>query len=457
MRTDWLMKPRCPSGRPIWSLQPASYLFNDPGDSDFPRIGMARRHKSGAMTTTDAKIDGGRQAGLSLATCCSVHALQDGLTTTVNVLLPILAQAFGLSYAQVGIVKAANVAAMALLEIPSGLLSERVGRRILLVFGLLIVGIGYIWLSFAAGFTAILFSLFVAGVGAAFQHTLSSSIISAAFPGAGRRPALGTYNASGDVGKLALTGIFTLLIGLGVGWQTISRGYGVVAVALAVLVLILLFRGDIGGRPKRAASVTGSERHRPGWGIRSKTTFGGLCAINFLDTMVQSGFMTFIAFLMIEKGVAVSLAALAVVLTLAGGVVGKFCCGFLAKRMGIVRSLAVVELLTATGIVAVVMAPPMAAFVLLPILGVFLQGSSSITYGTISDLFDSSRQARGFSLIYTTSNIASITASISLGLISDKFGLNAMMLVMAVLTILTLPLCAVLRTGLARCPARYPG
>ena len=120
------------------------------------------------MTTANAKIKYGNKTSLTLATCCSVHALQDGLTTTVNVLLPILAQAFGLSYAQVGIVKAANVAAMALLEIPSGLLSERVGARILLVFGLFIAGVGYVWLSLAAGFAAILFSLSLAGVGAGY-------------------------------------------------------------------------------------------------------------------------------------------------------------------------------------------------------------------------------------------------------------------------------------------------
>jgi FSR family fosmidomycin resistance protein-like MFS transporter len=402
------------------------------------------------MTTTDASTEDGKQAGLSLAVCCSVHAMQDGLTTTVNVLLPILAQAFGLSYAQVGVVKAANVAAMALLEIPSGLLSERFGARILLAFGLLIVGVGYLWLSLAAGFTAILFSLLLAGVGAAFQHTLSSAIISAAFPGPACRPALGTYNASGDVGKLALSGIFTLSIGLGFGWQTISRGYGLVSIALAVLVLILLFRRRIGGRPRCATPASSTEVRRSGWGIRSKTAFSGLCAITFLDTMAQSGFLTFVAFLMIEKGVAVNLAALAVVLTLAGGVVGKFCCGFLAKHMGIIRSLALVELLTAAGIVAVVIAPPMAAFSLLPILGAFLQGSSSITYGTISDMFHQNRQARGFSLIYTTANISSVTASITLGLISDQFGLSVMMLTMAALTLVTLPLCALLRTETAR-------
>jgi MFS family permease len=126
------------------------------------------------------------------------------------------------------------------------------------------------------------------------------------------------------------------------------------------------------------------------------------------------------------------------------------CCGFLAKHMGIIRSLALVELLTAAGIVVVVIAPPMAAFSPLPVLGPFLQGSSSITYGTIRDMFHPNRQARGFSLIYTTANISSVTASITLGLISDQFGLSVMMLTMAALTLATLPLCALLLAETAR-------
>lgn len=400
------------------------------------------------MTTSGTNIRDGGRAGLTLATCCTVHAVQDGLTTAVNVLLPILAQAFGLTYAQVGTVRAANLASMALLEIPSGLLSERFGARILLVFGLLVVGIGYLWLSLAAGFTAILFSLFLAGVGAAFQHTLSSAIIAAAFSGPARRPALGTYNASGDIGKLALSGILTLLVGLGIGWQSITSGFGLVSIALALVILFLLFRGRIVGRDRTANDPAQSESPTGGWGMRSKSAVTGLCAITTLDSVVQSGFLTFVAFLMIEKGVDVGLAALAVVLTLAGGVVGKFACGFLALRLGVIRSLILVETLTVAGIVAVVFAPPMAAYILLPLLGAFLQGSSSITYGTVGDLFHEDRQARGFSLIYATGNVASVAAAISLGLISDWFGLTAMMLILALLTLLTLPLCMLLRSGL---------
>ena len=48
------------------------------------------------------------------------------------VLLPVLAQNLGLSYTQVGLLKATSSSAMALLEIPSGFLAEKFGEKRLL-------------------------------------------------------------------------------------------------------------------------------------------------------------------------------------------------------------------------------------------------------------------------------------------------------------------------------------
>ena len=69
---------------------------------------------------------------LTLSACCGTHGMQDGLTSSVYVLLPILAQNFGLGYVQIGLIRAANSGAMWLLEIPAGILSERYGERRLL-------------------------------------------------------------------------------------------------------------------------------------------------------------------------------------------------------------------------------------------------------------------------------------------------------------------------------------
>ena len=88
----------------------------------------------------------------TLAVSAGVHATQDGLTSTVYVLLPILAQSLGLSYAQVGTVRAVYSGMMWVLEIPAGILSERFGEQRLLVFGLIAAGLGYGILSTANSF-----------------------------------------------------------------------------------------------------------------------------------------------------------------------------------------------------------------------------------------------------------------------------------------------------------------
>ena len=64
------------------------------------------------------------------------HLIQDGLVALQYVLLPILAQAFGLNYTQVGLLRAISHTAMMGLELPSSLLARSLGNLQLLVFGL---------------------------------------------------------------------------------------------------------------------------------------------------------------------------------------------------------------------------------------------------------------------------------------------------------------------------------
>ena len=376
-----------------------------------------------------------------------MHALQDGLTSAIYVLLPALAQSFGLNYAQVGFIRAVHSAAMAVMEIPSGLLSERLGERRLLAFGLAGGGLGYLSVSYANGFRAVLLGLFVAGLGAAFQHALSSSLIGRTFQSDRRRVAFGVYNASGDAGKLVATGTVSLLFGIGIGWQGVAGGFGMIAMVAAVVVFALLRRIDVGG-PARQPGNHGSQTAVTT--VREPTGFAALLAVVFVDTAIQDGFLVFVAFLMIEKQIPAGLGAFAIVLTLSGGVLGKFGCGHLAARLGVVRALVLVEVLTALGIVAVILSPPLLAYCLLPLLGVVLQGSSTITYGTVGDLVHPDRQARAFALIYTAAAIASIGAPISFGLIATHDGLTAAILSMALVVLIPLPFCALLRPALAR-------
>lgn len=389
-----------------------------------------------------------RRRGLTLATCCGAHAVQDGLTALLYVLLPVLAQAFGLTYAQIGVVRAASSSAMMFFEIPSGILSERVGERILLVFGLLCSGAGFLALTLAGSYAGVIAALALAGGGAAFQHSLSSAIISETFEDGRLRPALGAYNSSGDIGKLTFAAVFTMLIGFGVSWQVSVAGLGSVAIVTAVALYSVLSHLSVGSKPLATSRANHTKAWRD-WGITDRAGFSALILIVLLDTGVQAGFLTFLAFVIIEKQISASLAAFAVVLTLSGGVLGKFGCGFLAERLGLIRSLVLIECLTAAGIVAILKAPALGAFILLPLVGAVLQGSSTITYGMVGDFTRSDRRSRGFAAIYSISTTAAILAPIALGFIGDHYGLATVMMTMACVTLLPLLPCIALRRSLA--------
>ena len=76
-----------------------------------------------------------RHQSRTLKTCCTAHVVHDGLSDVSYVLLPMLAQTFGLSLAQVGVIRTAHRVAMAAFQLPAGLLAERVGERNLLALG----------------------------------------------------------------------------------------------------------------------------------------------------------------------------------------------------------------------------------------------------------------------------------------------------------------------------------
>ena len=394
-----------------------------------------------------AILNSNRHRNTITGLCCAAHIVQDGLSSAIYVLLPILAQAFGLSYAQVGLIKAAHTSSMLVLELPSGILSERFGIRPLLAFGLVCAGVGFICLSYANSIAIITISLVIAGIGAAFQHAIASSLISSTHTNRGRRSALGIYNSAGDGGKLAFTGLFGLALGIGLSWQNIVVGYGLIAVMTGGVILVVLNKLNSGG-PENGFSA----EHRTvsvwkDWGISNRTAFSALIAAIFLDTAVQSGFFIFVTFLVAERNVPTNLAVLAIVATLAGGMFGKAGCGFLAARLGVKQAFTLVQCATAAVICIILVTPATIIFLLLPVLGVFLQGSTSITYGAVNDYVRDERKSRGFALIYSLTGLSAIAGPVGFGLVGDHFGLDITMLSMAAVSLLAIVPCVWLQAS----------
>ena len=131
-----------------------------------------------------------------LGAVSSIHFLHDGFSETLYVFLPLWAREFGLTFAQVGLIRSAYTGGMSAFQIPAGFLAERWGERRLLAAGTAVTAIGFIVAGWAGGFVPLLLLLLAAGLGSGVQHPLSSSLVSKAYETGNRRTALGTWPAS---------------------------------------------------------------------------------------------------------------------------------------------------------------------------------------------------------------------------------------------------------------------
>src|SRR6185436_17462420 len=176
-----------------------------------------------------------------LGAVSSIHFLHDGFSETLYVFLPLWASEFGLTFAQVGLIRSAYTGGMSAFQIPAGFLAERWGERRLLAAGTAVTAVGFIAAGWAGGFLSLLLLLLAAGLGSGVQHPLSSSLVSKAYETGNRRTALGTYNFSGDVGKAGVAAAIGLLAGV-VGWRAAGAAYGVLGIVAAIVIVPMLAR-----------------------------------------------------------------------------------------------------------------------------------------------------------------------------------------------------------------------
>ena len=381
----------------------------------------------------------------TLIDCCGAHIIQDGLIALQYVLLPILAQLFSLNYTQVGLLRAVAHVAMSSLEIPAGVLAEKWGERRLLAFGLVCAGLGYLGLAYAPGFWLVAFCLLITGIGAGFQHSLSSALLVKVFESnETRRQALGTYNSAGDGGKLTFTALFSIGIGIGLAWNIVVVVLSLISIVFGIGVWKAAKKMEIESEALSASDNSLNKSGARDWGIKNPRRFSMLGITVFLDSAVQAVFLTFLAFILLDKGAGEALASAGVVIVLVGGMVGKFVCGFLAARWGDRYTFILIQGLTVLGILLLINLPLTSLLFALPFIGLVVQGTSTVTYGSAADFIEQDRQSRGYALIYTFSSVSSVAGPFLLGLMADYAGLEAAIWGMALLALMSIPLCFVL-------------
>jgi FSR family fosmidomycin resistance protein-like MFS transporter len=382
----------------------------------------------------------------ALGTACGAHALHDGYTDLVYVMLPIWQAEFGLSFAALGLMRTVFSGTLAGFQISAGFVAERFGAPTVLALGTALAGFGYIFAGYSNGLGVLVAALFVGGLGASTQHPLASSLIAHAFAGARSLKALGTYNFAGDIGKMILPAAAALLL-MALPWRYVLMILGVIGALAALAIFVAMPRFN-----DAHVSSRKDDHARRAVGAVKRSAFSLLLSVGVIDSATRMAFLTFLPFVLTAKGASVQLVGLALTLVFAGGAMGKLVCAFLAARIGAVATVWLTETVTAVGIVALLPLPLERALILLPIVGVALNGTSSVLYGSVPDLVEPAGRQRAFSIFYTGTIGAGAVSPAIYGLVGDAVGVPVALMVIAAVVLITLPITFVLRPALAARP-----
>ncbi|WP_338525344.1 MFS transporter [Pseudomonas batumici] len=385
------------------------------------------------LTLSEAQPDETSLRRRSLLAACSAHAVHDGLTDMIYVLLPIWQAQFGMSYAQVGMLRGAYSGMMAGFQLLASRAARRWGRERLLVGGTALAGLAYLLAGQAGGLTVLLLALLLGGLGASTQHPLASSLITDTHEaGGGVKEALSQYNFSGDIGKTLIPGLVGLLLTV-VSWRASVTLMGVLGLAAAVLLWWLV--------PARALTSLGARKASAA--VTGRGSASGLRALlltGTLDSAVRMGFLTFLPFLLTNKGAGTAGIGLALMLLFVGGAFGKLFCGYLGARIGMMKTVWLTESVTSVLIVLAVYLPLSGMMAMLPLLGLVLNGTSSVLYGVVPELSEAGKREQAFALFYTGTIGGGALAPVLFGGLGDVTGIPVAVMTLAATVLMTLPL-----------------
>ncbi|GJJ00763.1 MFS transporter [Duganella rhizosphaerae] len=377
----------------------------------------------------------------SLIAACSAHAIHDGLTDVIYVLLPIWQAQFAISLAMVGLLRGAYSGMMAGFQLLASRMARRWGREHMLIGGTALAGVAYLIAGLAGGMTVLLISLLLGGLGASTQHPLASSIVTDTHEaGGGVKEALAQYNFAGDIGKTLVPGAVGLLLVV-VSWQASVTLIGCLGLAAAALLWWLLPTAAESARHHAASAKV----------VAGKGSAGGLRALiatGVLDSAVRMGFLTFLPFLLQSKGAGTAGIGLALSLLFVGGAFGKLLCGYLGARIGMMKTVWITESATALLILLSVWLPLTAMMAMLPLLGLALNGTSSVLYGTVPELAGAGKREQAFARFYTGTIGGGALAPVLFGRLGDVAGVPVAVMALAALLLLTLPLSYRVQTSL---------
>ena len=407
---------------------------------------MALRRNCGSggenlVSEAEAATLGDHATGRSVLMITSgIHLTNDACFALLYPLLPFISDDLGLSYAQIGLMKAVFSGASSVLQIPAGAVGSRYGEMLVLLVGNAWVGLGLVLMALTGSFLALLLAAALGGIGGNAQHPLGSSIVSQAVPARQMATALGTLNFSGDVGKLI--GPFVAgIVATQFGWRIALGSVGAFTVLFS---LALLLRGRSNGQHRERRNIADEANQR----LPFRPGFQNVVLAGALDTATRGASLTFLSFVLVNKGFSAAAVSALFAVIFAGGAAGKFLCGWMTDRWGALPVIVLTESVTAAALIVIYRGPVWSTIPLVAVLGFMLNGTSSALNVSVAQFVPSTERARGYGVYFTAALVSSAISPLAFGVLGDAAGLGVVFAGIALMTVAVIPAVFPVRNGL---------
>jgi nitrate/nitrite transporter NarK len=223
-------------------------------------------------------------ATVSFTVSFAAWGLVGGLTST-------FAGLYSLSASQTALLVAIPVLLGSLARLPMGMLTDRLGGRLVFSALLAFSGLAAFVVSLTSSYSALLVAAFLIGM-AGSSFAVGAAFVSRWTPPARQGTALGIYGLGTMGQSLAVFG--GPVAAASVGWERVFQGTGAILLAWAIAYAVLARNPVVTGRPATAAVMIGVLRRAPtAWllGAFYFLTFGGFVAFSiYLPTLLRAQF-----------------------------------------------------------------------------------------------------------------------------------------------------------------------
>jgi MFS family permease len=365
------------------------------------------------------------------------HMLTHVFLYVHTTLFPILQDEFSLSLQQLGLIAAIPALCQALLYIPAGLLSDRLGSRQIVAVALAIATGGALLASQALTPIMLIVAVSLMYVNTTVYHPAAYSFVTRFFDPRTRLKALGIYGAGGTLGTALGPISISILMGIfALGWRQVYLFW---CLPLLLGIVAVLF---LRSAPKHDVAVKSAAGGPGGAAATTLLTSNMILFLvhRALRAMAYSMSQTFMAlYLVNERGFSGTAASTLIGLTTLVGIGGAVVGGFFTVKYGEKRWLLAMLSLAYVCYSLAIFVPSNAVFSFLFLsYGLLRLLGMAATAGIMARLSPGKQRGVAYALYFLPGSIMGAVAPLIAASIGDAFGLVAILYTTIVLYCLSL-------------------